>query len=201
MKNIFLILFTFSYCILAHGQHKGTPERQIHATSLFEFTANGNRFGIAAEYQIQIFGGQNNNYKLLAGPFEDFFVKNETDIEGISGTTISNIIGISLNNHFQLWNSHKWYISNTLYAGWGYRKTSARYTNPAYEIDRKLDYAHHYPALGAYWKAGFLLKHNLGVHVMGKTDFSRLIGRYQPTIFERPGFMFGIGLLYKWEKN
>jgi hypothetical protein len=179
----------------ACAQNLDAPNFQVHP--LLELSGNGNRYGLQLEYQRPLSPGKG-KFTQHWGVFNESFRKSETDIEGMSGYTFSNQLGASLSHHFQWEKTSRWYLANTLYAGWGYRYTQANYQNDRYQINRDYTRTRHYFALGMYWKAGYHLSPKLAVQAIGKTDFSRLIDRYEATIFERPGFMYGLGIQYTW---
>jgi len=161
-----------------------------------EFDVNGNRYGLQFEYNKPVYQSENRFYRLNLGTVNEFFVKDEQDIEGVSGNTISNILGFTASNSLYFLKSKKLFFTNTLYAGWGHRRTKANYTNEQFNIDRDFESSFDYFAFGAYWKLGYQIKENISIQAIGKTDLSRLIDKYEPTIFERPGFMYGIGIIY-----
>ncbi|MEL6276758.1 MAG: hypothetical protein AAFU03_16795, partial [Bacteroidota bacterium] len=161
-----------------------------------ELSVNGNRYGIQLEYNKPIFHSGNQLYRLSFGGMNDFFVKDERDIEGITGNTISNVLGFTASNSLFFLKSKRLFFANTLYAGWGRRRTKANYTNEQFGINRDYESSFNYFAFGAYWKLGYQIKDKISLQAIGKTDFSRLVDKYEPTIFERPGFMFGVGIIY-----
>lgn len=168
----------------------------IQVNYLMEFDANGNRYGIQFEYNRLVFLNEKKSYKLSWGGSNEFFVKDERDIQGITGNTISNVLGLAVSNNLYFTKSKKFFFSSTLYTGWGYRRTKANYTNEQFQIDKDYKSSFNYLAFGAYWKLGYQVKDKISIQVIGKTDFSRLIDEYEPTIFERPGFMYGVGMVY-----
>jgi hypothetical protein len=195
MKRFLLIALLFSCASLLFGQDAADSKSQIQVNSLLELNVNGNRLGLQAEYNRPVFQNKSNRYLLSAGIMNELFIKDESDIAGTSGSTLSNTLGLTLTNSFFILNNRKVFVANTIYAGWGHRSTSASYVNPTYDIDKDYQSSFSYFALGAYWKLGYFLKDNFGLQFIGKTDFSRLIDQYEPTIFERPGFMYGVGVV------
>ena len=169
---------------------------EFQANYLMEFDVNGNRYGLQFEYNKPIFQSANDGYRLSVGGLNEFFFKDERDIDGIAGSTISNILGTSISNSVFFLKNRKLFFTNTLYAGWGYRRTKANYTNEQFNIDRDYEGSFNYFAFGAYWKLGYRMKDQLSIQAIGKTDLSRLIDQYEPTIFERPGFMYGLGISF-----
>jgi outer membrane receptor protein involved in Fe transport len=161
-----------------------------------EFDVNGNRYGLQFEYSKPVFQSKNQFYKLSLGAVDEFFVKDERDIEGITGNTVSNVLGVTVSNSLYFLKTKKLFFTNTLYAGWGHRRTKANYTNEQFNIHRDYRSSFNYFAFGAYWKLAYRIKDRISMQAIGKTDLSRLIDKYEPTIFERPGFMYGIGIIY-----
>lgn len=156
------------------------------------FNVNGNRLGGILQLEKRLLG--NNWYGLSAGLYEELFWKDEGSIVEIQGHTLSQQFGGCLSNRFASLPIPKLYASHSLYVGWGYRRSRATFTNAQYNIQRDYQSAYHYLAVGMYWKLGLNLSDSYGLHVIGKTDFSRLLGPYEATTFERPGFMYGIGM-------
>lgn len=193
---------TLTLCLLtgfslAFGQQTlQVFQHEVQFNSLMEFDVNGNRFGGQVEYNKSIFVGDGKAYQLSLGLVEEFFVKDERDLSGITGNTFSNILGLTLSNKFAIPVIEKLSVANTIYAGWGHRNTEASYVNEAFGIDRARQSSFNYFAFGAYWKLAYQFREKLSVQAIGKTDFSRLVDSYEPTIFERPGFMYGLGLAY-----
>jgi len=177
------------------GQDNQAFRHQVQINTFMDFSVN--RYGFQAEYNKPIFIGDNQGYQFGTGAFNEFFIISyEGNREGYSGNTISNILGITASNSLNILKNRRLYISNTIYVGWGYRRTKINYTNLLYDIDRNFQSSYNYFALGAYWKLGYRFRENLGVHLIGKTDFSRLIDKYEPVFLQRPGFMYGIGITY-----
>jgi hypothetical protein len=197
MKKSSLIFFLLVGLInTVQSQNTNIPKHEIQANYLMEFDVNGNRYGLQFEYNKPVYQSENRFYRLNLGTVNEFFVKDEQDIEGVSGNTISNILGFTASNSLYFLKSKKLFFTNTLYAGWGHRRTKANYTNEQFNIDRDFESSFDYFAFGAYWKLGYQIKENISIQAIGKTDLSRLIDKYEPTIFERPGFMYGIGIIY-----
>jgi hypothetical protein len=197
MKKLQLILILFIGIITnAFSQDATFFQHEIQANYLMEFDVNGNRYGIQLEYNRPVFHSGNQLYRLSFGGMNEFFVKDERDIEGITGNTISNVLGFTASNSLFFLKSKKLCLTNTLYAGWGHRRTKANYTNEQFGINRDYESSFNYFAFGAYWKFGYQIKDRISLQAIGKTDFSRLVDKYEPTIFERPGFMFGVGIVY-----
>ena len=197
MKQFNIILFLFVGMIhAAFGQDATAVKHEFQANYLMELSANGNRYGLQLEYNKPVFQNDKQFYRLSLGGVNEFFVKDERDIDGITGNTISNILGLSLSNSFRFLKTKKIALTNTLYAGWGYRRTKANYTNAQFNINKDYESTFNYLAFGAYWKLGYQIGEKLMIQAIGKTDFSRLIDQYEPTIFERPGFMYGVGIVY-----
>jgi hypothetical protein len=198
MKKINLILvLLMGLATSVLSQHTVSEKHEIQANYLMEFDANGNRYGLQFEYNKPLFQNENQSYQFSIGGVNEFFVKDERDIEGISGTTLSNILGPTVSNSFYFLKSKRLFFTNTVYAGWGYRRTKANYSNEQFNINRDYENSFSYVAFGAYWKLGYQIKTNISIQAMGKTDLSRLMDKYEPTIFERPGFMYGIGIIYR----
>jgi hypothetical protein len=195
-KYFFFFFFLLLFPMTSWGQSPFQGKREIQINYLTEFDVNGNRYGLAMEINQFIVNKNQKNYSLKAGIFNEFFVKNEKDIEGISGNTFSNQLGLTLSNSLTLLKSRKLLFSNTLYTGWGFRRTKANYINKSFNIDRDFSSQYSYLALGMYWKLGWQLKEKWALQLIGKTDFSRVFGPYEATLFERPGFMYGIGFIY-----
>jgi hypothetical protein len=197
MKKLNLLFFLFVVLIdTVQSQNTIVPKHEIQTHYLMEFDVNGNRYGLQFEYNKPVYQNDNESYRLNLGALNEFFVKNEKDIEGIAGNTISNILGFTVSNSLYFLKSKNLFFTNTLYAGWGHRRSKAKYTNEQFNIDREYESSFDYFAFGAYWKFGYQIKDNMSIQVIGKTDLSRLIDRYEPTIFERPGFMYGVGIIY-----
>ncbi|MEO0899840.1 MAG: hypothetical protein AAFY71_25735 [Bacteroidota bacterium] len=197
MKKLQLILILFIGIGETVFSQDATPfQQEIQANYLMELSANGNRYGIQLEYNKPVFHSENKLYRLSIGGMNELFVKDERDIEGITGNTVSNVLGFTASNSLFLLKSNKLFLTNTLYGGWGYRRTKANYINGQFGINRDYESSLSYIAFGAYWKLGYQIKDRISLQAIGKTDFSRLIDRYEPTIFERPGFMFGVGIIY-----
>jgi hypothetical protein len=193
-----LILSIVALCISVSASAQSSSQN-MQLNSLMEWSANGNRYGLGLEYNVSLLESKKGGYQLFAGAFDEFFIKDERDIEGITGNTFSNVLGASVTNGFHFLNNKKLYFYHTIYAGWGFRQTDANYTNPTYQIDRDYESESHYFALGAYWKLGYMVSDRIGIQAIGKTDFSRLVDQYEPTVFERPGFMMGLGVLYAFK--
>jgi hypothetical protein len=197
MKNVtFIMLLLVGSFGAAWGQKSPSKDRDIQGNYLMEFSANGNRYGIQMEWNQSIFQNAHSSYELSIGACDLFFIKDERDIEGISGHTLSNILAPSLSNQFRFLKQKQLILTSSLYAGWGYRRTKANYSNAIYYIDRDYRSARHFLAFGALWKLGVQVQNKLQVQAVGNTDFSRLIDSYEPTLFERPGFMYGLGIVY-----
>jgi hypothetical protein len=193
-----IISLCFASCLIhtAIGQSMALSDLDLQAHYLMEFDVNGNRYGGQLELNTSLYGSSNQFYQLSLGLVEELFVKDERDIDGISGNTLSNILGLTVSNRFRLLESKKLSISNTVYLGWGYRRTQANYTNKEYNMNRDYESSNDFLAFGAYWKAGYQLNHGLMLQGIIKTDFSRLIDPYEPVVFERPGLMYGLGIVY-----
>lgn len=191
-----LLLGTINFALGQETTATFNSKHEFQLNYLTEFSANGNRYGFMLGYNKAILSNSSQSYQLGIGVINEFFVKDERDIEGITGNTLSNIVGISVSNKFFLLKNQKLYTANTLYAGWGHRKTDANYQNQLYDINRDYQSTVNYFALGAYWSFGYKATPTISVQAIGKTDFSRLVDKYEPTIFERPGFMYGIGITY-----
>jgi hypothetical protein len=197
MKKFQLILILLTGIITtAFSQDAAFFQQEIQANYLMKFDVNGNRYGFQLEYNRPVFHSRNQLYRLSFGGMNEFFVKDERDIDGITGNTISNILGFTVSNSLFLLKSKKLFFTNTLYAGWGHRRTKANYANEQFGIDRDYRSSVNYFAFGAYWKLGYQIEDRIRLQAIGKTDFSRLIDKYEPTIFERPGFMYGVGIVY-----
>jgi hypothetical protein len=197
MKEINIILILLIGMLnKALTQDATAFQHEIQANYLMESDVNGSRYGLQVEYNRSIFRSDNHLYQLSLGGVNEFFVKDERDIPGITGNTISNLLGATVSNSLYFLKTKKLSVTNTLYAGWGHRRTKANYTNEQFDINRDHESSFNYFAFGAYWKLGYRIKDKMSIQAIGKTDFSRLMDRYEPTIFERPGFMYGLGVVY-----
>lgn len=201
MKSIIILLVTLCISPILFGQEVSDTltqysKDQVQANYIMQIGAS-NSYGLNLEYNRELHLGKKGGYKLYAGAFNEFFVSIEEDIEGMSGNTTSNQLGLTLTNQFNFFKKKKVYLANTLYAGWGRRRTKTTYKNDVYNINRDYQVSNNYLAFGTYMKAGYQINPKLGVHLIGKIDFSRLIDEYEPKLLERPGFMYGAGLTYK----
>jgi hypothetical protein len=197
MGKFNLVLIMFAGIInSAFSQDAVVVQHEVQANYLMELDANGNRYGLQIEYNKPVFQSDNQRYRLSLGGVNEVFIKDERDIEGITGNTVSNILGVTASNSLFLFKSKRLFFTNALYAGWGHRRTKANYTNEQFNIKRDYESSFNSFAFGAYWKLGYQIKDRTSIQVIGKTDFSRLIDKYEPTIFERPGFMYGVGIIY-----
>ena len=197
MKKFNLIIILFLGTINnVLSQDTSIVQHEIQANYLMEIDANGNRYGLQFEYNKPVFQSKNQFYKLCLGAVDEFFVKDERDIEGITGSTVSNVLGVTVSNSLYFLKTKKLFFTNVLYTGWGHRRTKANYINEQFNIDSDYRSTFNYFAFGAYWKLGYQIKDRISIQAIGKTDFSRLIDQYEPTIFERPGFMYGVGIVY-----
>lgn len=198
MKTLLSLLTALLICTTIHAQEVTTFRQQVQANYLTEFSANGNRYGLSLGYDYQLYATSSEWYRFLIGAFDECFIKDERDIDGITGTTLSNQLGLSLTNQFRFLNKRQLYLNISPLVGWGFRRTSANYTNPAYQIDRDRESSYQFLALGVYWAVGYQLNEQFSLQAIGKTDLSRLISAYAPTAFERPGFLYGVGLTYRF---
>lgn len=197
MRKINLIIVLFLTTInTALSQDKILFQHEIQANYLMEFNVNGNRYGLQLEYNKPVFQSDNQFYKLGLGAVDEFFVKDERNTNGITGNTVSNLLGVTVSNSLYFLKTKKLFFTNTFYAGWGHRRTKANYTNEQFNINKDYGSSFNYFAFGAYWKLGYQTKDRISIQAIGKTDFSRLIDKYEPTIFDRPGFMYGVGIVY-----
>jgi hypothetical protein len=197
MKKSSLIFFLFVGLInTAQSQNTIVRKHEFQANYLMEFDVNGNRYGLQFEYNKPVYQSENRFYRLNLGAVNEFFVKDEQDIEGISGNTISNVLGFTVSNSLYFLKSKKLFFHQYSLCRLGTQKNKGNYTNEQFGINRDYESSFNYFAFGAYWKLGYQIKDKISLQAIGKTDFSRLVDKYEPTIFERPGFMFGVGIIY-----
>lgn len=156
-------------------------------------------YGLQAGYNHQILKHKKGWYSLNIGGYEEYFIQGETVLEeSTKGNTLSNQLGISITNQFNILKNRKVYLINTFYAGWGFRRTKVNLINETYSINASYNKSYNFLAIGMYWKAGYMINEKWGIQANIKTDLSRLVDQYRPVLLEKPGLMYGIGFIYKF---
>ncbi len=197
MKEIALIICSSWMWMCANAQ-MASPYYTLEANTLWELSLDGGgTYGIQLEGERMLFQSKHAKYQLSAGLIEECMLIDKhvalSDATETSGNSIINHLGITLTNKIYLFQHQRWYLANSMAMGWGYRRNDHRYSNERFDIDRSIKNSNHRFVLSLNWKAGYMINNRIGVQLIGRTDLSRLIDRFD-IAFENPGLLYGGGV-------
>lgn len=198
MKKIFIIAITCFFALNSLGQDSIPPTSIVETNIIIEPQEPSYGFQVAYHHKIS---KTNNRYAFYAGAFESFLRTNEdVEDEGTTGQTIENNLGGLITGELRFLKKRKLFFNVSVLSGWGYRKTNVNLNYPLYGIDRDYVEDYHYLKLGVDSRVGYRWKNTWGIQFIAKYDFSRVVDKYRNILGEKPGFIYGFGLTYNWNR-
>lgn len=189
---VFLLFSVFQNIIQAQEDNNVVPKWILEAGAGFDFTPNGNTYGLIIAGNKPVWHNHNNNLSIDVGVQGNLTIKAEGGFDGTYGTTVNTGIHIVSGTTIYLLHSKRFILKPQLFCGWSYKSTNMGIDNESLNIHQSYTDSYHYLARGIYFQAGYAINRGFILNAFIKADLRRLTDG--DGILEYPALLYGVGI-------